>query len=391
MPCPAIFSKPKFELAALAVTPQTAKTDTEPTPLAHKLYTRISAQGPIPVSAYMNTCLNDPDHGYYRTGQPFGRTGDFVTAPDISQVFGELLGLWAASVWQAMGEPQPVALIELGPGRGTLAADALRAAKALPAFRDALRLHLVETSPALREEQARTLARTSATWHDTLDGVPDGPAIILANEFLDALPVRQLIWRDGQWRERCVCHDPVKGFQFTEGAVATLAPAERDMLPSDPAEGDIAELRPDVAALLAEISRRNGFGPQAGLFIDYGHGETAPGDTLQAVSGHCYAGVFDAPGQHDLTAHVDFRALAQQGEAAGLNAFGPMAQGRFLLRLGLEARCQTLMRAATQEQQQAIMSGARRLTDPTQMGELFKVMAVTSGLSEAPPPFGEKQ
>ncbi|RIA55149.1 class I SAM-dependent methyltransferase [Dichotomicrobium thermohalophilum] len=373
------------------MTPQSATAATEPTPLARKLMARIAADGPIPVSAYMDACLNDPEHGYYRTAQPLGRSGDFITAPEISQVFGELLGLWAASVWQAMGAPKPVALIELGPGRGTLAADALRAAKALPAFQEALSLHLVETSPVLQSEQARLLGTGITTWHDTINDVPDGPAIIFANEFLDALPVRQLVWRDGEWRERCVAHDPDQGFLFCEGSLAELSTAEQNLLPCDPADGDIAELRSDATGLLAAIRARGDAQPQAALFIDYGHGEAAAGDTLQAVSGHRYAGVFDAPGQHDLTAHVDFRALAKQADMAGLGAFGPMAQGRFLLQLGLEARCQTLLRAGTPAQQQSIMSGARRLVDPTQMGELFKVMAVTAGLSEAPPPFGEQQ
>jgi NADH dehydrogenase [ubiquinone] 1 alpha subcomplex assembly factor 7 len=242
----------------------------------------------------------------------------------------------------------------------------------------------------LRAAQEHTLA-AAATWHETLADVPDGPAIILANEFLDALPVRQLVLREGAWHERCVGHDAQRGFFFTEGGVAELDAAERDLLPTDPAEGDIAELRPGAGHLLTEIARRGPSGPQAALFIDYGHGETATGDTLQAVSGHRYAGVFDAPGQHDLTAHVDFRALARQARAARLSAFSPMAQGRFLLQLGLEARCQTLLGAATPEQQQSIMSGARRLADPTQMGELFKVMALTAGLETAPPPFGDAQ
>ncbi len=373
------------------MTPQSANPAIEPTPLAGKLIARIVTEGPIPVSTYMEACLNDPEHGYYRTAQPLGRTGDFITAPEISQIFGELIGLWAASVWQAMGEPQPVALIELGPGRGTLAADALRAAKALPAFRERVRLHLIEMSPVLRAEQARTLASLGATWHDTLADVPDGPAIIVANEFLDALPVRQLIHRNGRWLERCVGHQTEQGFHFSDGGPAELDAGECDLLPTNPAEGDIVEVRPGAAGLLSAIARRGASGPQAALFIDYGHNAVPIGDTLQAVSGHSYAGVFDAPGAHDLTAHVDFRALAQQAETAGLRAFGPMAQGRFLLRLGLEARCQTLLRAATPEQQDAIMSGARRLADPTHMGELFKVMAMTTGLTDAPPPFGEQR
>ncbi len=373
------------------MTPQTATAQTEPTPLARKLIARIAAGGPIPVSAYMDACLNDAKHGYYRTAQPLGRSGDFITAPEISQMFGELLGLWAASVWKAMGAPEPVSLIELGPGRGTLAADALRAAKALPPFRETLSLHLVETSPVLRAEQSRRLANHGARWHETLADVPDGPAIILANEFVDALPVRQLVWCDGEWRERCVGHDAEQGFHFTEGSAAAMTAEERELVPGGPAGGEVAELRPGAARLLTDIARRGASGPQAALFIDYGHTEAASGDTLQAVSGHRYAGVFDAPGQHDITAQVNFRHLAQQTQAAGLSAFGPMPQGRFLLQLGLEARCQTLLRGATPDQQRKVMSGARRLVDPAQMGELFKVMAVTAGMSEAPPPFGEQR
>lgn len=374
------------------MTPQSADTRTEPTPLARKLIRRIAARGPIPVYDYMDACLNDPEFGYYRTARPFGREGDFVTAPEISQVFGELLGLWAASVWQQMGAPESVALIELGPGRGTLAADALRAAKALPEFRAAIRLHLVETSPVLREMQAQTLKDVAeAKWHDALEAVPDGPVIILANEFLDALPVRQLVRRGGEWRERCVGYDAQQGLHFTEGAPAEIDAGACDILPAEVEEADIAELRPETGPLLAGIARRGAAGPQVALFIDYGHTEAPIGDTLQAVSGHRYADVFDAPGKHDLTAHVDFRALARQSGSLGLQAFGPAAQGRFLLQLGLEARCQKLLRAATPEQQTAIMSGVRRLADPMQMGELFKAMAVTAGFGETPPPFGDRQ
>jgi NADH dehydrogenase [ubiquinone] 1 alpha subcomplex assembly factor 7 len=391
MPCPAISWKPIFEFAAQAVTPPTSHAQIEPTPLARKLIARITADGPIPVGDYMDACLNDPAHGYYRTAQPLGRCGDFITGPEISQMFGELLGLWAASVWQMMGGPQSIALIELGPGRGTLVADALRAARALPAFREALSPYLVETSPVLRAAQAQLLAGEAPTWHETLAGVPDGPAIILANEFVDALPVRQVVWRDSEWRERCVAHNGPNGFHFIDGASAIFTDAERDMLPSDPLEGDIAELRPSSADLMGEIARRGASGPQAALFIDYGHTERASGDTLQAVSAHRYAGVFDAPGQHDLTAQVNFLQLAQQARAVGLSAFGPMPQGRFLLQLGLEARCQTLMRAASPERQQSIMSGAQRLVDPAQMGALFNVMSVILGLSEAPAPFGEQR
>lgn len=371
--------------------PETGAAAIPGTPLAKRLAALIERNGPLSVHDYMAACLNDPDHGYYRTAQPLGRTGDFITAPEISQVFGELLGVWAASVWQAMGAPQPVALIEVGPGRGTLAADALRAAKALPAFRSALQLHLVETSPVLRAAQEEALGAAAADWHDALESVPDGPAIILANEFLDALPVCQVVWRGGTWRERCVDFTKARGFHFIEGDPAELDAGDLVLLPADAAEGEVAELRPAATAAIAEIARRGTAGPQTALFIDYGHAEAPLGDTLQAVSAHRYAGVFDAPGEYDLTAHVDFRALARAAETAGLRAFGPMPQGRFLLQLGLEARCQRLMQGATPEQRDTIMSGVHRLVDPTQMGALFKAMAITAGHVAPPPPFGDPQ
>ncbi len=371
--------------------PTTGAAISAQTALAKKLIAKIDRVGPIPVADFMAICLSHPEHGYYRTAQPLGRAGDFITAPEISQVFGELLGIWAASVWETMGAPEPVTLVELGPGRGTLAADALRAAKALPAFRAALRLHLVETSPVLRAAQHDVLGGAVSDWHDTLGTVPNGPAIILANEFVDALPVRQIVWRDGAWHERCVGHDAHQGFQLTEGDTAILSDAEHGLLPDNLADGDIAELRPGAAALIEQIAQRGAHGPQAALFIDYGHAEAPIGDTLQAVTAHRYAGVFDAPGAHDLTAHVDFRALARAAHEAGLRTFGPMAQGRFLLQLGMETRCRRLVHQATQEQRQAIMSGARRLVDPMQMGELFKAMALTARVYPAPPPFGEHE
>jgi len=373
------------------VTPQTPSADFRLTPLARKLVARIENEGAVPVYDFMSACLGDHEHGYYRTKLPLGRGGDFITAPEISQVFGELLGLWAASMWQSIGEPETVSLIELGPGHGTLAADALRAAKALPAFREALQLHLVETSPVLRAEQERTLARYAPRWYNTLDHVPSGPAIILANEFFDALPIRQLCWRSGKWRQRCVGYDANQGFHFVDGSAVELSASQSEALPIDPVEGDIAEFRPDTTTLLAEIARRGAAEPQAMLVIDYGTSALALGDTLQAVSGHRYADIFEAPGQHDLTAHVNFRTLSLEARTAGLQTFGPMPQGRFLLSLGLEARCNSLLRAASPEQRHTLMAGVQRLLDPSQMGELFKAMAITANLGQTPPPFGEQE
>jgi len=368
----------------------TNRDDAMATPLSDILATRIETEGPIPVADFMASCLDHPEHGYYRSAQPLGREGDFITAPEISQVFGELIGLWSASVWQLIGSPETLRLIELGPGRGTLAADALRAARAVPAFRDAIALHLVETSPVLRQAQQETLGGTAAAhWHDGLETVPDGPSIILANEFLDALPVRQIVWREepGAWRERCVGFDRAAGFHFTDGDAAQIRPAERQSLPEAPSDGDLVELRPGIAPLMNDIARRGEPAPAAALFIDYGHRGEAVGDTLQAVADHRYANVLDEPGRQDLTAHVDFGGLARAARDRGLQPHGPMAQGHFLLGLGLEARCQTLMAAASADQQASLMSGVRRLVDPQRMGEIFKVMAITRGLTHVPPPF----
>jgi SAM-dependent MidA family methyltransferase len=304
----------------------------------------------------------------------------------VSQVFGELLGLWAAAVWQAMGAPERVVIAELGPGRGTLLADALRVWRSVPGLLDSATIALVETSPVLRQNQHETLRDASAQlrWFERVEDVPDGPLIVLANEFLDALPVRQLVWRDGAWRERCVAIGAGGDFVF----------AERDALGPLPgieaAEADILELRPSADELMAMLAARAAGGdPVSALFVDYGHEQTGFGDTLQAVRFHHYADPLAAPGETDLTAHVDFAALKRAAEASGLTAYGPMPQGEFLLKLGLELRLGALLRHATPQQSVALRSGAMRLADPRQMGALFKALVVQSGGLAPPPPFGE--
>ncbi len=309
---------------------------------------------------------------YYARGGAFGRAGDFTTAPEMTQVFGECLGLWAAVTWQAMGAPPRVVLAELGPGRGTLMADALRAAReAMPGFAAAAEVHLVETSPALRASQRARVPE--AVWHARVEGVPDGPLILLANEFLDALPVRQIVRRGGLWRER-----------FVEDGRFVELPTDLDpgAAPEDEVR-EIGEAREAVAALLARrVAARVG----AALLLDYGPAETAPGDTLQAVRAHAPADPLAEPGSADLTAHVDFAALARAARAEGAAVFGPLPQGLFLARLGLHARSAALARAVP-GRAATLMSAAHRLTAPEGMGRLFKALCLCHPALPAPPGF----
>lgn len=341
---------------------------------------RIRAQGPIPLADYMATALTHPEVGYYATRDPFGRAGDFTTAPEISQVFGELLGLWCAERWQALGEPARVLLVELGPGRGTLLADALRAARVLPAFRAAVEPHLVEASPLLRARQRETLGEalrdTPAQWHDDLASVPDdAPLLLLANEFFDALPIRQFQRTPEGWAERLVGLAP-DGEALRWGLGPPLPPAALS-LPAAAVPGAIAELCPAGRALAGEIGRRLAQQGGAALVVDYGHARSAPGDSLQALRDGRPADPLAAPGAADLTAHVDFQALAQAAEAAGALAHGPVEQGSFLRSLGIEARAEGLARKATPAQRRDLAAAIDRLTAPAQMGSLFKALALT--------------
>ena len=359
----------------------------ESTLLAVRLKERIAREGPISVEAYMEACLADKDAGYYPSRQPIGADGDFITAPEVSQIFGELLGLWAAAVWQSMGTPSPITIAELGPGRGTLMADALRAWRTVPEFLNVARVVLVETSPVLRDVQQAALsgAETEISWCERIDAVPEGPLIVIANEFVDALPVRQFVWRAPSWRERCVSIGARGGFAFCEGKTV-LEPCAPDAAKMrDMPDGAILEIRPGADALIAELAARARAAPFAGLIVDYGHEETGLGDTLQAISQHAFADPLKAQGEVDLTAHVDFAALNDAAGATGLAVYGPKPQGSFLLTLGLEARRDRLCESAREEQRRNLITGTNRLVDPAAMGLLFKALAVTSpGL--APPP-----
>ena len=362
------------------------------TPLAEEIRLLIAAEGPMPVSRYMALCLGHPRHGYYITRDPLGARGDFTTAPEISQMFGELIGLWAVAAWQQMGMPDPVRVVELGPGRGTLMADALRAARLVPAFGAAARVHLVETSPVLRQAQARTLAvhedRVSdrVSWHVRIEDVPAGPAIVLANEFFDALPVDQYVWTVTGWHERRVGLGPDGRLSFgLDPAPSRAALALAAHLPP-PAPGAVLEVMESgpARALSARLAAEGGIA----LAIDYGHAG-GHGDTLQALKAHRFTDPLADPGAADLTAHVDFARLALLGREAGLTAFGPLEQGDFLARLGLAARAERLMRDAAPEAADAIATAARRLagTGDGEMGRLFKVLALAHPQLGPPPAF----
>jgi len=339
------------------------------TPLAALLAGAIAAHGPLPVAQWMALCLGHPQHGYYVTRDPLG--SDFTTAPEISQMFGELIGLWCADLWTRAGRPAGLRLIELGPGRGTLMADLRRATAVVPGFAAATKVHFVETSPVLRSAQAARLP--AATWHDRLDQVPaDGPSIVIANEFFDALPVRQFVATAAGWRERCVAfRDGHFADVLGHRAVDPLVPAAL----ADAPPGSVVETAPAATAIAAELGERLRSQRGAALIIDYGYRGPATGDTLQAIGGGGAADPFAAPGDADLTAHVDFAALAA---AAQVVAHGPVAQGAWLGRMGIAERLAALSRAANPAQTAALAAGAARLTDPRAMGTLFKVLALTS-------------
>ena len=411
-------------------------------PLLVQLRALIERQGPLPVDTYMRLCLADPEHGYWQRKETIGAHGDFITAPEISQVFGELIGLWAAVVWRSMGAPATLRFIELGPGRGTLLRDALRAVGSVPQVLAAASVHLIEASAPLRQAQRRTLAawgesweptqpereapsgptsnpagspehaqarsrrqardeggsrgfihspassRTkpgrngehpAIAWHEAISEVPEGPAIVIANEFLDALPIRQLMFADGAWHERVVDVDARGGLRFAVGPVTAITTP-----PLEPVPGAIVELRAGEAELLAALARRAS--PLVGLFIDYGPIGPATGDTLQAVQGHAWVDPLSRPGRADLTAHVAFAGLADKARAAGLAADGPLTQAQFLGRLGVAERAARLM-AANPKAAGAIEAGVKRLISPTGMGGLYKVLAVRSHNLPRPAPF----
>ncbi|TNF63786.1 MAG: class I SAM-dependent methyltransferase [Rhodobacteraceae bacterium] len=341
---------------------------------------RIAAQGPISVADYMAECLLHPEFGFYTTQPALGAEGAFVTAPEISQMFGELIGLCLAQAWLDQGAPAPFTLAEAGPGRGTLMADALRAARAVPGFLDAARLVLIEASPRMRGLQAQTLAAHDPAWIDGVYALPDAPLFLVANEFFDALPIRQFL-RDGAlWRERQV---GLAEGRLTFGlGPAQPQPALKARL-EDTRDGDLVEYCPAAAPILQAVAARIADHGGAALVIDYGDWRSL-GDTLQAVAGHARADPLAQPGRADLTAHVDFEALARAAAPCAHTRLTP--QGVFLERLGITARARGLARNLAGAALDAHVAAHRRLTHPEEMGTLFKVMGVHP--RTAPPPPG---
>jgi NADH dehydrogenase [ubiquinone] 1 alpha subcomplex assembly factor 7 len=360
-----------------------------PNALAERIAGRIRRQGPLSVAAYMAMALHDPDFGYYARRRPIGAAGDYVTAPEISQVFGELIGLWCAATWQQMGRPDPVILAELGPGSGVLLADLLRAAAALPEFSRALRPYLVEASPILRAEQQCRLAAVDCVWLDRVEDLPEGLTLLVANEFLDALPIRQLVRGRRHWSERMVALDCDDRLVFIDGAENPAASLLVSAALREAAEpGAVFEICPAAAALAASLGACLKRRPSAALLIDYGYFPSRWGPTVRAVSGHRAVGVLESPGCCDLSAHVDFAAFSRAAQAAGAEVYGPVPQGQFLTDLGALERLAALSTRATAAQLEGLRSGVERLLDPEQMGSLFKVMALLSPGLAAPLGFG---
>ena len=359
--------------------------------LRAQLMARIASEGAMPVSTFMAEALFDPMAGYYATKDPLGADKDFITSPEISQMFGEFIGLWAAECWGQMGAPHPVQLAELGPGTGRMMSDALRAGAAAPGFVEAVELSLVEASPALKMVQGQTLAKAPVQprWIRLIDDMPAGPSLIVSNEFLDCLPIRQAVKVDGQWRERLVGLDPkdaekfafVLGGGLSDADLALIAPSLRN----EP-DGSLVELRPADAPVMDALAERLTAAPGYALFIDYGSATPEPGDTLQAIAKHQKVDPLDDPGGADLTAWVDFESFAELGVAAGLDVYGPVGQGDFLKGLGIETRAAALAKGRGDDVAARLQRQLNRLVAPDDMGELFKVVAFASqGL---PPPPG---
>jgi NADH dehydrogenase [ubiquinone] 1 alpha subcomplex assembly factor 7 len=349
----------------------------------------ILENGPMSLETYMTLALAHPVHGYYRSKAPLGARGDFITAPEISQMFGELIGLWCVEVWRLMGSPKSFHLVELGPGRGTLMADALRAARVAPHFLDALELHLIEISAPLRESQRQALAGRGVQphWHETIAEIPSGAAIFIANEFFDALPVRHYVHNAVGWRERLVGLDDEGRLSF--GLAAEHEPG----IPAKGQEQDVLEVGVGASRAMTRLAVRIASQGGALLAIDYGYEEPAHGETLQAMRRHQFVDPLRDPGEVDLTTHVNFTSLARAAQGGGAKVSGAVKQGQFLSRLGIFDRAAILQRGADPRQCGEIDAAAQRLAGgfdrPTDMAQLFKVLAVTPREFDTPPGFEE--
>jgi NADH dehydrogenase [ubiquinone] 1 alpha subcomplex assembly factor 7 len=358
------------------------------TALGQRVAALIASQGPISIAEFMTIALHDPQAGYYATRDPFGVAGDFITAPEISQMFGEFLGLWCVQVWHDQGKPARKRLVELGPGRGTLMADALRAARVAPEFLDGLEIVLVEASPTLRDIQRENLkiwgdkVRWTAQFDDSLD---DQPLFLLANEFFDALPIRQYVKTVRGWCERMIIADANGALDFALSPVPAAditIPPDREFAP----DGGVYEVSPPSLALVEEIARVVALRGGGALIMDYGYHRPGFGETLQAVAEHEFAEVLADLGEGDLSAHVDFSTLAARARGAGAEAYGPTGQGEFLEDLGLVHRAEQL-RIKNPDVAEEIWKAVTRLVAPEEMGTLFKALAIVPKNAPKPPGF----
>ena len=351
------------------------------TPLEDLLIRQIAATGPISLADYMAQCLLHPKHGYYATRDPFGAKGDFTTAPEISQMFGELMGLCLAQSWLDQGAPNPFVLAEIGPGRGTLMADILRATRGVAGFHSAVQVWLIEASATLKSVQHQTLAAYPVQWAESVDALPDAPLFLIANEFFDALPIRQFTRDPAGWRETMVglAQDRLTLGQSAAAPIALLDPRLPDTKP-----GDVVEICPALPAIVTSISARIRSHGGAAIFIDYGDWR-ARGDTFQAIENHAFAAVLEHPGAADLTAHVDFEAIARAAAPCPCTAM--IRQGDLLARLGIHARAQILAQKLHGAALESHLAATRRLTDPTEMGTLFKALALHAPNTLPPPGF----
>lgn len=350
----------------------------ERTPLEERLVDLIKLKGPISVADYMADAIGHPHEGYYVSQKAIGADGDFTTAPEISQIFGELIGLWLVEAWRSMGEPESFNLIELGPGRGVLMEDILRAARLKPAFINGACLWLLETSGRLRHEQQKRLRASGVKplWADEFADIPPAPSLIVANEFFDCLPIHQYQYTENGWRERMVGLSPEGDrLAFT---LADAPPEASIKLPADAAPGDIFEISPDGRGFAAEIAALLSEHGGSALIVDYGHMASGLGDTLQAVRRHQYWPPLAAPGRADVTAHVDFEALSRTAIDHGAASHGPVTQGRFLEGLGLTIRVEMLCKDKSAEEAAKIRAGAHRIAAPNEMGEIFKALCLSA-------------
>ena len=347
--------------------------------LGRRIAKLIETQGPLSIAQFMTIALHDPAKGYYTTRDPLGAKGDFITAPEISQMFGELIGLWCVAVWQQQEQPTNLRLVELGPGRGTLMDDALRAAKTVPAFLESADIVMIESSARLRDVQAERLKGFPVSWSERYEAA-DRPLLLIANEFFDALPIRQFVRTERGWCERMVVtHNDSLGFALSPAP--TLIPEEREAL-----LGGVIEIAPAAAALAEDIGRTIARWGGAALVFDYGYARPGFGETLQAVGKHRFEDVLTDPGRVDISAHVDFAILAAAARRGGAVTFGPVGQGAFLERLGIRERASVLAEK-NPDQAAAIEKAVERLTSAAAMGELFKVLAIMPPNLPPPPGF----